>query len=269
MTTSTSSSSTTTTTTTTTTSATTTTYWALDSNQNELDPKLKAAQELAFQEHLEFVSNENNNNNVHEQKDDQDDQIQEPLILRNLLSGEQIDQILTKASAFGVWPRGGIGKHSKQQQQQCEEKDGNAAVGIELCSVPHHYAWTQDHVVLYMHNKEPNWFVDALPSLWCIIRGAMESRPSSWMDGDGDGVFPVLDEAWVGSEQSMKRVRCIELHHYSTGGGLLIPGHRDTGSDLTISILLSDPKDDENDDNDNKNNGVSGGDFVTYKDGIP
>eukprot|EP00980_Cylindrotheca_fusiformis_P003622 scaffold814_cov100-Cylindrotheca_fusiformis.AAC.4 len=266
---------TTTTTTTTTTSTssapttTTTTYWALDSNQNELDPKLKAAQELAFQEHLEFVSN---NGHDHEQKDDQNDQIQEPLILRNLLSGEQIDQILTKASAFGVWPRGGIGKHSKQQ---CEEKDNHNNVGIELCSVPHHYAWTQDHVVLYMHNKEPNWFVDALPSLWCIIRGAMESRPSSWMDdGDGadGGVFPVLDEAWVGSEQSMKRVRCIELHHYSTGGGLLIPGHRDTGSDLTISILLSDPKDDndENDnDNNNNNNGVSGGDFVTYKDGIP
>eukprot|EP00957_Ditylum_brightwellii_P067900 5154979-Ditylum_brightwellii.AAC.1 len=59
----------------------------------------------------------------------------------------------------------------------------------------------------------------------------MESRP--WMNG----AVPVL----VGSDNSMEHVRCIELHHYSTGGGLLTPGHRDTGSALTISVLLSDP----------------------------
>lgn len=213
--------------------------WALDSNQNELDPKLKAAQALALKEHLSSSSSSSSSSSNNEDSKKDEDEVQEPLILRNLLNADEINEILAHVSAEGVWPRG-----VDQADRTCQD------AGEELRSAPHHFAWTEDHVVLYMHNKE-NWFVEALPSLWCVIRGAMESRP--WMNG---GV-PVLDESWVGSEQSMEQVRCIELHHYSTGGGLLIPGHRDTGSDLTISVLLSDPVD------------VSGGDFVTYRDGVP
>jgi hypothetical protein len=204
--------------------------WAFDSNHNELDPQLKEAQELALKDHLA--------SNNEDAKDANEDEIQEPLILRNLLSAQQIGEILAEASVDGVWPRG-----VDQADRAAED------AGEELRSVPHHFAWAEDHVVLYMHNQ--GWFVQALPSLWCVIRGAMESRP--WMNG---GV-PVLDERWVGSDQSMKQVRTIELHHYSAGGGLLTPGHRDTGSDLTISVLLSDPVD------------VSGGDFVTYREGVP
>ena len=98
-----------------------------------------------------------------------------------------------------------------------------------------------------MHNND-HWFVRALPIPWSVIRGGMESR------SDQEGV-PVLAEGWIGSDHSVKDVRTIELHHYSPGGGLLIPGHRDCGSDLTISILLSDPDE------------VTGGDFVTYASG--
>jgi hypothetical protein len=215
----------------------TTTYtplpWAFDSNHNELDPQLKAAQELALKDHLAAP-----NNNEDAKEEDDADQIYEPLILRNLLSAQQIDKIIAEASIDGVWPRG---------VDQADRAADDA--GEELRSVPHHFAWAEDHVVLYMHNQ--GWFVEALPSLWCVIRGAMESRP--WMNG---GV-PVLDERFAGSDQSMNQVRTIELHHYSAGGGLLTPGHRDTGSDLTISVLLSDPVD------------VSGGDFVTYDEGVP
>jgi len=50
-------------------------------------------------------------------------------------------------------------------------------------------------------------------------------------------------------------VRCVELHTYTLGGSLLNPGHRDTGSVLTMSILLSEPSDFE------------GGEFVTWRDG--
>ena len=34
-------------------------------------------------------------------------------------------------------------------------------------------------------------------------------------------------------------VRCIELHLYTTGGGLTDPGHYDQGSVLTLSVQLS------------------------------
>ena len=37
-------------------------------------------------------------------------------------------------------------------------------------------------------------------------------------------------------------VRCCELHTYAEGGGLLAAGHRDNGSVLTMSVLLSDPR---------------------------
>lgn len=53
------------------------------------------------------------------------------------------------------------------------------------------------------------------------------------------------------------QVRCIELHQYSVGGGLLTPGHRDNGSALTMSVMLS------------RSNELEGGQFVTYEEGMP
>ena len=37
-------------------------------------------------------------------------------------------------------------------------------------------------------------------------------------------------------------VRCVELHTYGVGGGLTIPDHRDLGSELSLSALLSDAR---------------------------
>ena len=51
-------------------------------------------------------------------------------------------------------------------------------------------------------------------------------------------------------------VRCVELHTYAVGGALVTPAHRDNGSKLTLSVLLSDA-------------GLKGGEFVTYSDGLP
>lgn len=172
----------------------------------------------------------------------------EPIILRNLLSDDQIDEIMNSVSREGVWPRGvdvadAPKRSTSPPQEACDE----------LQSVAHHYAWTENHVALYMHNKD-YWFVRALPQQWSRIRGGMESRP--WMNG----AIPVLDDDFIGADtESMLQLRCIELHHYAAGGGLLTPGHRDYNSDQTISILLSDPDE------------VVGGDFVTYSplDGSP
>ena len=49
-------------------------------------------------------------------------------------------------------------------------------------------------------------------------------------------------------------VRCVEMHRYGVGGSLLIPGHRDIGSALSLSVLLSD------------STSFDGGRFVTYDD---
>jgi hypothetical protein len=37
-------------------------------------------------------------------------------------------------------------------------------------------------------------------------------------------------------------LRCVELHTYGRGGCLAMPGHRDNGSKVSMSVLLSDPK---------------------------
>ena len=189
-------------------------YWAYDSHNNELDPLLKEAHKVAL---LDASPSEA--------------ELSEPLIIRNLLTSEQIDKILFEASAEGVWPRG-------------VKKDDSSNLPDDLKSVPHHFAWPDRHVALYMHNND-HWFARALPESWSVIRGGMESQ-------HGQEAVPEIPIEWVGSDQYMQAVRTIELHHYSSGGGLLIPGHRDSGSDLTISVLLSDPDD------------VEGGDFVTY-----
>lgn len=219
--------------------------WAYDSHNKELDPKLKAAHRFALQEVCPSTAERT-----------------EPIVLRNLLDDEQIEALLANAARDGVWPRGVAGRKEKPETVspvmlpppchrhrfvEClEEFEPSQKVGIheDLKSVAHHFAWTDEHVALYMQNND-HWFVRTNPVPWSIIRGGMESHP------DQEGV-PVLADEWIGSDQSMNDVRTVELHHYATGGSLITPGHRDCGSELTISVLLSDPAK------------VSGGDFVTY-----
>ena len=45
------------------------------------------------------------------------------------------------------------------------------------------------------------------------------------------------------SPQVALGVRVVELHSYTAGDGLTVDGHRDQGSLLTMSVLLSDPRD--------------------------
>jgi hypothetical protein len=203
--------------------------WALDSWGNELDPKLKAAYRFSSQIPL------------HKSWADADRT--EPILLRGLLNANQIFEVLGATAADGVWPRGVESRFKRgvsilSSNPPCYRHRFFSAIDIdsqiqipassstlchELKSVAHHLAWSDEHVVLYMHMND--WFVNALPIPWSIIRGAMEFQP--WMEG-----VPVLDQAWVGSSsQSMDDVRCIELHHYAAGGGL----HRSWTSRLRIS----------------------------------
>ena len=52
-------------------------------------------------------------------------------------------------------------------------------------------------------------------------------------------------------------VRCIELHTYTAGGGLVDVRHRDCGSVLSLSVMLSEPA------------AKTGGHFVTWERGMP
>ena len=51
--------------------------------------------------------------------------------------------------------------------------------------------------------------------------------------------FPIR-RLWVSASEELF-ARCIELHTYSVGGSLCRPGHRDSGSRISMSILLSEP----------------------------
>ena len=206
-------------------------YWALDSCNGELDPNLKKAQLEAMKD-------------FHTQGE-----LEEPILLKSLLSASQIAEILREASAKDVWPRGQETSQNSSNTGEALRDRGSSTTNDDLSNVPHHFAWTDEHVVLYMHNNN-HWFVRTLPDAWGVLRGGMESRP--WMNG----AIPVLDAGFLGIDtESMLKVRTVELHHYAAGGGLVDAGHRDCGSELTLSVLLSDPAD------------VSGGDFVTYREG--
>ena len=85
-------------------------FWALDSKCNELDPQLKPAQQEALREHME--NNHNSNN------EDDETVLQEPLILKNLLNLEQIEEILTKACADGFGHEGSMKQNERRENSR-------------------------------------------------------------------------------------------------------------------------------------------------------
>ena len=144
----------------------------------------------------------------------------EPVVLRGFLSAQQCDAILQAATAKGVF----------------EPADDEIACDA-LRDVAHHVPLSSEHIVLYMHRE--GWFPSTLPAIWSHVLGGMRSQ-----------------QPWVEPDAPLN-VRCIELHHYSTGGCLLTPSHRDNGSSLTMSVLLSETA------------ASTGGTFVTYDEGMP
>mmetsp|Transcript_22967 Transcript_22967/g.54973 ORF Transcript_22967/g.54973 Transcript_22967/m.54973 type:complete len:243 (+) Transcript_22967:183-911(+) len=121
-------------------------------------------------------------------------------------------------------------------------EDGQRASDITtlrsaLDRTAHDIAFNDEHVALYLHRD--SHLQQAQPVLVRKLLDTMRSQPGEWGD-----LAPL-------------NVRCIELHHYAVGGGLVTPGHRDNGSKLTMSVLLSEPDE------------FDGGEFVTYADGMP
>ena len=113
-----------------------------------------------------------------------------------------------------------------------------ATLRSALDRTAHDIAFNDEHVALYLHRD--SHLQHAQPELVRKILDIMRSQPGEW-----------------GVDLDQLNVRCIELHHYTVGGGLVTPGHRDNGSKLTMSVMLSHPHE------------FDGGEFVTYADGMP
>ena len=104
-----------------------------------------------------------------------------------------------------------------------------------LQCVPHDVAYSSTHVALFLHRE--GHFATSCPELYERILLRMRSEQRERSDA--------------------LNIRCIELHTYTAGGGLLDPGHCDHGSVFTMSVLLSEPA------------GFGGGEFVTWRDEQP
>ena len=81
------------------------------------------------------------------------------------------------------------------------------------------------HVALFLHVGENSFEIEKPALLERILRSARAHAASA-------GLCPAT---------TTLNVRCIELHLYHAGGGLLDPGHYDGGSTLTVSVQLSAP----------------------------
>jgi hypothetical protein len=84
-------------------------------------------------------------------------------------------------------------------------------------------AYGKAHAALFMHRR--GYFGSTLPELLPRLVEQMRHAAAKWHG----------EEAAVALS-----LRCIELHTYQAGGGLLDVDHRDTGSAVSMSILLSD-----------------------------
>ncbi|KAL1521893.1 hypothetical protein AB1Y20_021544 [Prymnesium parvum] len=138
---------------------------------------------------------------------------------------------------------------SREEVEQCLQAAArigseNPFAPGELCAAldgrGHDVGYSGEHIATYLHKDA--YFQTGWPLLYDKLLRAMRSQPGYCDD-------PALQ----------LRLRCIELHSYAVGGGLYEPGHCDCGSLLSMSVLLSDPEQD----------GVAGGQFVTWTNGEP
>lgn len=104
----------------------------------------------------------------------------------------------------------------------------------------HDVAESPSHVKLFLHRG--GHFSREMPALRDKLVHAMIAQPGYPCDRpppERETTPPTLS------------IRCVELHTYNKGGSLMSDGHRDRGSALTLSVLLSDE--------------FEGGQFITWK----
>ena len=158
-------------------------------------------------------------------------------LLQQVLSAAEVLQLHEAALACTTHGDGTARRGTDVSQHSVPE------LASDISHHAHDVRFSKEHVALYLHRD--GYIQSRLPQLWAKLLDAMmhaKQPPSAhkWRD-----------------EAIPLHVRCIELHSYSAGGGLLQNGHRDHGSVLTMSVLLSDP-------------GLfAGGEFVTWEERLP
>jgi|LauGreDrversion4_1035100.scaffolds.fasta_scaffold233134_1 hypothetical protein len=96
------------------------------------------------------------------------------------------------------------------------------------------------HEVIFVHSDETRAAVKrsgSEPLIARIISTMRRADPRAKLGDDG---------------LRQLSVRCCELHTYRVGGELMATGHRDAGSSITMSVLLSEPSQ------------AAGGTFLTW-----
>ena len=140
-------------------------------------------------------------------------------VIPQLLSSEEIQSVFAAAEALS-----GVRMPS-------------ASAGVlDASTYPHHVKFGGSHVALFLHRD--HHFTTACPTLADKLVLAMRTQPNMYF-----------------SPQIPLHVRVVELHSYTRGDGLMVEGHRDQGSIVTMSILLS------------ETSGFEGGSFTTCKRG--
>uniref|UniRef100_A0A7S3WA22 Fe2OG dioxygenase domain-containing protein n=1 Tax=Emiliania huxleyi TaxID=2903 RepID=A0A7S3WA22_EMIHU len=147
------------------------------------------------------------------------------LVIPQLLSPEEVKQCFSAGSEVG---------------SSIEPFATSSWLCAALRATPHDIGYSGEHVALYLHKG--GYLQTKQPALCDKLLHSMRRQPGNWGD-------PAL----------ALQVRCIELHTYAVGGGLLEPGHRDNGSKLSMSVLLSDAA----------TTGLEGGQIVTWSGGEP
>ena len=120
---------------------------------------------------------------------------------------------------------------TRLQRKQVPHTYDNELINNSTDDLP--FGLRPQHESVFLH--EDGFLARECPELCQRILAAVRSKHA----GDGSALG----------------VRCIEYHTYRIGGALLDPEHRDMGSVLTMSCLLTSPED------------VDGGVFMTWEDG--
>ena len=93
--------------------------------------------------------------------------------------------------------------------------------------------YSMSHETLYLHHA--GWLSDQFPRLLDRLVQTMKRCAEIWQQS----VRTEQQRTRVESASCLN-VRCIELHTYFVAGALTTPAHRDSGSTISMSVLLSD-----------------------------
>lgn len=135
------------------------------------------------------------------------------------------------ASLYGPCPRNGLttaqlkARRTKPILARAALRESEVGAILDAANTmagAYDVAYGKAHAALFMHRR--GYFGSTLPELLPRLVEQMRQAAVKWHGEEAAAAMSL---------------RCIELHTYQAGGGLLDVDHRDTGSAVSMSILLS------------------------------